>query len=175
VEVLTRVEGSCACGVIRFSATSPGPYPYRICYCRRCRKLAGGVGAAINILADGASLKITGAGSLASYQHGDDGPITKFCSHCGSALLVELPAWQQWLYPFASAIDTPLPDPPHHIHIQLRERATWVPPIGSADDPRFDDNTDESIIEWHQRLGLCPARSPEHRVDLEAGSALEHE
>jgi hypothetical protein len=150
-----RVEGSCACGITRFSATSPAPYPYRICYCRRCRKLAGGVGAAVNILADAAHLTITGGASLASYQHGDGGPITKFCARCGTALLVELPGWPHWVYPFASAIDTPLPVPPHYIHIQLRDRPAWTPQIGLPDDPRFDVNTDESIVEWHQRLGLA--------------------
>jgi hypothetical protein len=148
------LEGSCACGAVGLSATSSAAYPYRICYCRRCRKLSGGTGAAVNILADAADLNIIGADSLASYQHGDLGAITKFCSRCGSALWVELPSWPQWIYPFASAIDTPLPRPPHYIHIQLHDRPAWVPQMGSSTDPRFDANTDESIIEWHERLGL---------------------
>lgn len=149
-----RVEGSCECGAIRFSAMSSGPYPYRICYCRRCRKIGGGTGGAINILADTDTLDIAGDVSPTKYQQGNGGPITSFCPRCGSALLVELPGWKKWVYPFASAIDTPLPAPPHFIHIQARDRPAWVPKIGSPDEPTFEANTEESIIEWHQRLGI---------------------
>jgi hypothetical protein len=63
-------------------------------------------------------------------------------------------AWREWVYPFAAAVDTPLPSPPHHIHVRWDDRLPWVPTIGSPADPRFDDNTDESIVEWHARMGL---------------------
>src|SRR5437016_5759879 len=103
-----RLEGSCECGSVRFTVTSSAPYPYRLCYCRRCRKIAGGVGAAVNILADADTLTVDGAPTR--YQQGDAGPVTVFCARCASALLVELPGWPQWVYPFASALDTPLPE-----------------------------------------------------------------
>jgi hypothetical protein len=150
-----RLQGSCECGAVRFSVSSGAPYPYRICYCRRCRKIAGGTGAAVNILANAGSLELQGQLSPTRYQRGTDAPITSFCPRCGSALLVELPAWPQWIYPFASAIDTPLPVPPHFIHIQVADRPEWVPIHGSAEDPTFITNTEESIIAWHDRLGLA--------------------
>ena len=150
-----QLEGSCACGAIRFSIHSTAPHPYRICYCRRCRKIAGGTGAAINILADRPSLVIEG--TPRRYRHGDTGPVTAFCGQCGSALFVELDDWPQWTYPFASAIDTPLPVPPHRIHMQIRDRPEWVPTIGSPEEPAFDENTDESIVDWHERLGILSA------------------
>jgi hypothetical protein len=149
-----QLEGSCECGLIQFSASSAAPYPYRICYCRRCRKIAGGAGAAVNILADASSLKLDGGTSPTRYQQVYDGPITSFCPRCGSGLFVEIPAWPQWVYPFASAVDTALPVPPHFIHIQVADRPAWVPRMGSPKDPTFDANTDESIIDWHKRLGL---------------------
>ncbi len=108
----------------------------------------------MNILADADSLELRARVSPSRYQRGSEGPITSFCPHCGSALFVELPGWPQWVYPFASAIDAPLPVPPHFIHIQVKDRPAWVPMIGSPDDPTFDSSTDESIIEWHTRLGL---------------------
>lgn len=150
-----RIEGSCACGAVDFSTTSPAPSPYRICYCSRCRKTAGGVGAAINILADADTLEITGEEIVTSYRQGDEGPTVKFCSRCGSALWIELPGWPEWVYPFASAVDSALPVPPHYIHIQVRDRPAWIPGIGSPDDPTFEANTEESIIEWHQRMGMA--------------------
>ena len=149
-----RLEGSCECGAIRFSVMSAAPYPYRICYCRRCRKIAGGIGGAVNVLADADTLDVIGEVSPTRYQRGGDGPITSFCPRCSSALLVELPEWERWVYPFASAIDSSLPVPPHFIHIQIRDRPAWVPKIGAPDEPTFDTNTDESIIDWHERLGI---------------------
>lgn len=149
-----KLDGSCRCGALHFTVSSSAPYPYRICYCARCRKIAGGTGAAINILADADTLTVENDGTLTRYQDGDGGPVTAFCSRCGSALFVELAAWPRFVYPFASAIDTPLPVPPHFIHIQLRERADWVPLRAGPDDAEFETNTDESIAAWHQRMGL---------------------
>lgn len=149
-----RLAGSCECGAIQFSASSEAPYPYRICYCRRCRKLAGGTGAAVNILADASSLQLIGDVSPTRYQQVPSGSITSFCPHCGTALFVEISGWPQWVYPFASAVDTPLPVPPHYLHIQVADRPEWVPNMGAPDDPTFSSNTDESIINWHRRLGL---------------------
>jgi hypothetical protein len=149
-----RLEGSCECGAVQLSISSGTPYPYRICYCRRCRKVAGAVGAAVNILADAETLEVRGDVSPTRYEHETEPVITSFCPRCGTALFLEILGWPQWVYPFASAIDTPLPIPPHFIHVRTGERPAWVPTIGSLDDPSFETNTDESMAEWHQRQGL---------------------
>jgi hypothetical protein len=148
-----RLEGSCDCGNIRFLVSSATPYPYRICYCRRCRKTAGSVGAAMNILADAGSLRVEG-GPPSRYEHAVEPVITSFCPRCGSALFLEIAGWPQWVYPFAAAVDTELPPPPHLVHVRTGERLGWVPPIGLPDDPSFETNTDESMADWHRRLGL---------------------
>ena len=88
------------------------------------------------------------------YAKPDGGPVTSFCPRCGSALFVELPAWPTWVYPFASAIDTALPVPPEFIHIQLRDRVAWTPISPTPADATFETNTEASILEWHERLGL---------------------
>jgi len=149
-----RLEGSCDCGAIRFSVASRTPYPYRICYCRRCRKASGAAGAAVNILAEAGSLEFTGDVSPTRYEHEAEPVIMSFCPVCGSALLLEILGFPNWVYPFASAIDTSLPTPPHYIHVRTGDRPTWTPPIGSPGDPTFETNTDESMAEWHHRLGL---------------------
>jgi hypothetical protein len=147
------LEGSCECGAVRFSVSSSAPYPYRVCYCPRCRKLGGAIGAAINVIADAATLHVKGELEPSRYET-REGPITSFCPRCGSSLFLEITGWSQWIYPFAAAIDSPLPSPPHRIHVRWADRLPWVPAIGSADDPRFDDNTDEAMVDWHTRMGL---------------------
>jgi hypothetical protein len=152
-EVQVIIEGSCECGAVTFSVESSTPYPYRICYCRRCRKLGGAIGAAINVIADAPTLKVQGELEPTRYET-SEGPVTAFCPRCGSPLFLEMGIWPDWVYPFAAAVDTPLPEPPHHIHVRWTERQPWVPAIGGPDDPHFEDNTDESMIEWHDRMGL---------------------
>ena len=51
-----QLAGSCFCGAVHFTVESRTPYPYRRCYCARCRKTAGGTGAAANVLVNLPSL-----------------------------------------------------------------------------------------------------------------------
>ncbi|MGN6472394.1 MAG: GFA family protein, partial [Mycobacteriales bacterium] len=153
-DVAMELRGSCECGAIGFSVISEAPYPYRLCYCRRCRKIAGGGGVAINILADAKTLRVDGEVSPTVYSQRDSDLTTHFCPRCGSALGVQHPAWKAWVYPFASAIDTPLPAPPQRIHIQLETKPEWVPVLAGPNDQQFQGNTEESILDWHERLGL---------------------
>jgi hypothetical protein len=147
-----HLDGSCHCGAIRFSASSDAPYPYRICHCIRCQKLDGGLGGSVNIIAEAASFEIKGDIAPSRYETGIT--VTSFCPQCGTALFLDSPSWPEWVYPFASAIDTPLPVPPHYVHIYATHRPAWAPESGTAGDPVFDENTEESIVEWHHRLGL---------------------
>ena len=77
-----------------------------------------------------------------------------FCPRCASALWVYDPRWPELLHPFASAIDTDLPQPPERTHLMLGSKANWVEPDIGADDKSFDEYPDESIAQWHQRLQL---------------------
>jgi len=149
-----RLEGSCECGAVAFAVESRTPYPYRVCYCRRCRKTAGAVGASVNVLADAGTIQLSGELEPTRYEHPVEPVVTTFCPRCGSPLLLEINGFPDWVYPFASAVDTPLPTPPEYIHVRTEERPAWVPRIGSPDDPEFETNTDESMAEWHRRLGL---------------------
>jgi hypothetical protein len=153
-EVPMRLEGSCECGAARFVVESRTPYPYRVCYCRRCRKTAGSIGASVNVLADAGTLELSGALAPTRYRHEVEPVVTSFCPRCGSALLLEIDGFPELVYPFASAVDTPLPRPPEFIHVRTEDRLPWVPRIGSDDDAEFETNTDESMADWHRRLGL---------------------
>lgn len=148
-----QLAGSCFCGAVRFTVDSGTPYPYRRCYCSRCRKTAGGTGAAANILAQASTLSVQGADALTEYA-APDTTRTRFCSRCGSALYLTIDAASDFVYPFASAIDTPLPEPPERVHVFISEAPAWARPPSSADDYATERNTRESIADWHRRHRL---------------------
>ncbi|HDZ58400.1 MAG TPA: GFA family protein [Pseudomonas xinjiangensis] len=158
-----RLEGSCHCRAVQFSLESAHPYPYQRCYCSICRKTQGGGGYSINLSGDAHSLKITGEENLSIYRAimpSDDGGSYQskaqrnFCRLCGSALWLFSPDWPDLIHPFASAIDTALPVPPEHTHLLLDSRAPWVEVQAQPGDQQFDSFPEESIAQWHERLGL---------------------
>jgi hypothetical protein len=158
------LKGSCHCGSVRFSVQSRHPYPFMCCYCSICRKTAGGGGYAINLSGDHRTLQIEGEEHIAIYHAQIRNPedssshVSKgerrFCRHCGSCLWVYDPDYSDLIHPFASAIDTALPKPPEHTHILLDFAASWVKVPESPDDRYFSRYPDESIADWHERLGL---------------------
>ena len=159
-----QLNGSCHCGAVRFELESAHPYPFNLCYCSICRKTAGGGGYAINLGGDFESMRVVGEEHVAIYRaqiadeaSGDtvQSPAMRhFCGRCGSALWVWDPRWPELVHPFASAIDTPLPRAPERTHLMTASRATWVEIHRARNDRAFHQYPDESIAEWHQRLGL---------------------
>ncbi|MDQ2068984.1 GFA family protein [Natronospira bacteriovora] len=157
-----KLEGSCHCGAVRFTCESRAPYPFMHCYCSICRKLVGGGGFAINLHADANSLSIEGEEHISVYRAWMNHPTRsqrsegerRFCRHCGSMLWVQDPNWPELMHPFASAIDTPLPEPPERIHMMLDSKPAWVPVPHGEYDRHFDGYPDESLEAWHQRHGL---------------------
>lgn len=159
-----EIKGSCYCGAVSFTVVSHTPYPYMRCYCSFCRKTGGSGGFGINIMAEASTLTVNDEENL-SYHYGKEhDPKTDelvenknrryFCRQCGSPLWAADPRWANWIYPFASSIDTPLPAPPEFVHIMLDFAPSWVDiPVGEA-HRRFNRYPDESILDWHKRLGL---------------------
>ena len=158
------LEGSCRCGATRFSVESHTPHPYQLCYCSICRKTAGGGGFAINIMGVAETLSIKGRKALRIYRAeicDDDGNNCEtssgernFCGKCGSALWMFSPEWPEFVHPFASAIDTPLPLPPVRTHLMLKYKASWVEPVIRKGDLEFQEYPVLSIEDWHRRHKL---------------------
>jgi hypothetical protein len=152
------LEGSCHCGAVRFSVESPHPYPFNLCYCSICRKTAGGGGFAINLSGVYDSLNVEGGEHISVYHARIDGETSTaqrhFCRHCASALWVYDPRWPELVHPFASAMDTQLPRPPERTHLMLDSKASWVEVRAAEGDQCFAEYPDESIAQWHERLGL---------------------
>lgn len=158
-----KLEGSCHCGAVRFSAESHHPYPFNLCYCSICRKTAGTGGFAINLRAESAGLQITGEEHIRVYralrvgENGEKRPSSlerRFCGLCGTALWAYDAGWPEMIHPHAGAIDTPLPVPPERVHLMLGSKADWVKPHNDPQDKCFAEYPEESIDAWHQRLGL---------------------
>jgi hypothetical protein len=137
------------------------------CYCSICRKTAGGGGYAINIMGDAATLKVRGGKHVSIYRariaekgskRRTRSPARRyFCAKCGSALWVSDPRWEEWVYPFASAIDTPLPKPPQDVEIMLTYAAPWAEVPKGHGHQHHPEYPDEAIVDWHKRLGLAVA------------------
>jgi len=153
-----QLNGSCHCAAVKFSLESRTPYPYMHCYCSICRKTAGGGGYAVNIMGEAQTMKIKGEKNLSVYRvksGGKRSPARRhFCAKCGSALWAWDPRWPESIYPFASAIDTPLPRPPETQHIMLDYAAPWVEVPKNKRNPNFGAYPKEAILDWHRRRKL---------------------
>lgn len=159
-----QLKGSCHCGAVNFSVKSHTPYPFMYCYCSICRKTAGGGGYAINIMGEASTLKVTGKKNVKIYHarmRNKKNKVTEistgqrhFCGKCGSALWIYSPEWPQWVYPFASAIDTALPKPPERIHLMLNYVASWCEIPKGKKEHRYKEYPKESIEGWHKKHKL---------------------
>ena len=159
-----QLEGSCHCGQVSFTLESSHPYPFNLCYCSICRKTAGGGGYAINLGGKFLTLQVTGEENTTVYwamvNDPETGAVTEssarrhFCRSCGSALWAWDPRWPDLVHPFASAIDTELPAAPEQTHLMTASKASWVAIQASPSDKIFDAYPDESIADWHRRLGF---------------------
>lgn len=160
----TRLEGSCCCGAVRFSVDSHTPVPYQRCYCSICRKQQGAGGYAINLGALAATLTMAGEEHLGLYRatiqddehQGCDRSTgeRRFCTACGATLWLFDSQWPDLIHPFASAIDSDLPNPPVLVHLMLKYKANWVDPEIGSDDACFDLYPEQSIEDWHKGHGL---------------------
>jgi hypothetical protein len=143
---------------VRFTVTAPAPVPYLRCYCSICRKSAGGGGYAIQIGAKAATLKVEGQEHIGLFHAVIDGapsPIERcFCKSCGTALWLRDPRQPDMLHPFASVIDTPLPEPPEQVHMMLGSKANWVRLDAKMAERRYDTYPPQSLEEWHRRHQL---------------------
>ena len=153
-----RLKGSCHCGAVSFTVDAYAPVPFLRCYCSICRKTAGGGGYAINLGAKSKTLKVKGAKNIKMFHAKVNGKRStgqrRFCAKCGSALWVYDPEWPELVHPFASAIDTPLPEPPANVHMMLGSKASWVAVEGKKKDKRYDEYPPQSLEEWHRAHGL---------------------
>ncbi len=160
-----KIEGSCQCRAVEFSVEAYAPVPFLRCYCSICRKTAGSGGYAINLGARAATLAVSGKEHIGMFHAQIDGEQSeterRFCTRCGSALWVFSPQWPDYVHPFASAIDTPLPEAPEQVHMMLESRANWVRVDATEGEQQFEHYPSQSLAEWHREHGLLDEAPPE--------------
>jgi len=156
------LDGSCRCGAVRFSVASHTPHPYQRCYCSICRKAGAGGGYAVNLMADYRTLNIAGGESVAVFladitedRRTRQGSCQRsFCRRCATMLWVHDDGWPELAHPFASAIDSDLPEPPELVHLMLDFKPGWVVPQIGPNDRCFNRYPEQSIEDWHRSRGL---------------------
>ena len=72
---------------------------------------------------------------------------------------------REWIYPFASAIDTPLPKPPEHVELMLDFAAPWVDIPGGSGHTHFREYPTRA-----SRIGTRSAGSTSLRVQQPASA-----
>ncbi|MBX9804149.1 MAG: GFA family protein [Alphaproteobacteria bacterium] len=159
-----KLIGSCHCQSVRFEVESFTPYPFMYCYCSICRKTAGGGGYAINIMGQANTFKVEGREHVSIYRARMPGKMTgtfeessgqrHFCKICASCLWISDPQWPDWVYPFASAIDTPLPKPLERIHMMLDFAAKWCEIPKGKKERYIAQYPEDSIEGWHKDHGV---------------------
>ena len=158
------LEASCHCKKISFSCEASAPVPFLKCYCSICRKLNGSGGYGINIGADFTSIELVGEESIDVYHpttktHYSSPGIGKvsgrhFCRYCSSGLWNWNECWPELFHPYPSIIETELPLAPSTTHIMLNYKAQWVKLNEKDSDKYFDEYPDESLSQWHERMGM---------------------
>ena len=135
--------------------------PYMFCYCSICRK-TGGSAFGCNIMGIRDTLKIRGKRHLRSYharirEPGKRTQVSQaerwFCGECGTHLYLSDDRWPTGVWPYASAIDTPLPEPKRPISIMTRFKPSWAPAWLFKHGPSFERYPELSIADWHEREG----------------------
>ncbi|KZV73523.1 hypothetical protein PENSPDRAFT_574408 [Peniophora sp. CONT] len=152
------LEGSCHCGVVKFSILSSAAVPYQNCFCSICRKI-GGPGGIVDLDGYAETLEVQGKENISIYHavlanrgEPDEQRASSersFCKLCGSMLWLFFPDRPKRLYPFASAIDTPLASAEEMTILMVESKPDWVRlPEGPKSSESYPA---ESLENWHKR------------------------
>ncbi|CAM0139802.1 hypothetical protein VKS41_009389 [Umbelopsis sp. WA50703] len=159
------LHGSCHCGKTSFDVVSQTPAPFMHCYCSICRKCQGGGGYTINIMGIYDTLKLHGEKYMKTYQAIIDKSVPKkdqelcgnvryFCGECGSHLFAYSKEWPENVYPYASAIDTPLPEPKpedvYRLMLNKESKCNWATTPKVDNKRNFSVYPDCSLEDWHK-------------------------
>jgi hypothetical protein len=157
----SKLEGSCQCGKVTFSVESETPVPFLFCFCSICRK-TGGSAFGCNVMGIRDTLRVTGRRSLRAYHARvrDPGKRTTvseasrwFCTSCGSHVYITDDRWPKGVWPYVSAIDTPLPEPERPVSMMTRFKPAWVPSWMLSHGPTHARYPALSIAAWHEGEG----------------------
>lgn len=82
------------------------------------------------------------------------GNVRYFCGECGCHLFAYNREYAEYVYPLASAIDTPLPEPkPEDIYrlmLNKDSKCNWASTPDADDKQNFEYYPDTSLEDWHK-------------------------
>ena len=119
---MTKLEGSCHCGAVRFEVTEDFS-AVRICHCTTCKKLSGGAGTTNGRARTDTIRVVAGEELIRTYQPAE-GSSKSFCSQCGSNLFGGGWPESESSSVRISAIDSPFDRKPE-AHTYVRSVAPW--------------------------------------------------
>jgi hypothetical protein len=127
------VHGSCLCGDVAWEADGPLEFMHH-CHCGRCRKLHGAAFTTDLMCRTADARLVRGHEQIGRFES-SPGAFRKFCRRCGSVVTDAEPAWQDFTFMPAGALDD---DPGIRPvgHIFTASKASWVDI--SDDLPRFE-------------------------------------
>ncbi|BEI86943.1 hypothetical protein CcaverHIS002_0702890 [Cutaneotrichosporon cavernicola] len=160
------LTGSCHCRKVKYTLETNTPVPYQMCQCSICRKVGGYMGS-VNIMGNTPTLKFLRGDELINkyipvLEFGPDDKPQKmatservFCRECSAALWNYHPEYPEWIYPFASSIETELPKPDVKYFTILRTSCPdYVPtPVGFDVYDDYGPAAGGSIESWHKKNG----------------------
>jgi len=130
--------GQCLCGAVKLTM-SDAPRVTRQCWCRQCRKMAGG-GPAHNAMFRTDVLTVSGTLAQASYQADSGATFTQhFCPTCGTPVYGETTA-----LPHLRMVRFGVIDEPHDLAPQVAIWTSEAPPWAALDPaiPHWPGQTD---------------------------------
>lgn len=119
---MSKLEGSCLCGGVRFEVREPFVTVSQ-CHCTTCKKISGGTGTVSGRVRSAAIEVGKGQELLRTFQPGE-GTAKTFCSACGSNLFGGGWPESEQASVRLSAIDSPFDQRPGS-HIFVRSVAPW--------------------------------------------------
>ncbi len=103
---MTKINGGCSCGKVRFSSDAD-PTFVAVCHCRACQRASGSAFAVIVALPADA---LTIAGEVTTYDSTGDsgkGKHYRFCPSCGSPIASNVDAFPDLMMVRSGALDDP--------------------------------------------------------------------
>ncbi|ORY26707.1 DUF636 domain protein [Naematelia encephala] len=162
------LEGACHCRAVKYTVESNTPVPFMHCQCSICRKVGGYMGS-VNIMGNSSTMNIIRGKDkikvyIAAVSFNDDDTPKKignskrsFCTECSSMLWNYHDEWPDWIYPFASNIDSPNPLPPvpqgHHLVAIKRDSCPSHVPLPEGAKGYKGYGPSAGIEAWHKETG----------------------
>ena len=129
------VNGSCLCGVVRFTFKAPQT-AFRYCHCTRCRKASGSAHASNIFVPQGQLAWLAGEDLVNHFKlPGAKTFAVSFCSRCGSRVPHRIPERSEYLVPAGLLDNDPAMRPQHSIF--WGSRALWY--VEPQAMPRFEE------------------------------------